>query len=95
MVNRRLGTQGVVVMGVDPGSTAEAAGLRGTQQAADGRIIPGDIIQSIDGKAVTSKDEVNAILEKHNVGDTVTLSVSREGAPVSVQVKLQASEVGQ
>lgn len=92
IINRRLGTKGVMVLGVDPGSSAEAAGVRGAAQAPDGRIIPGDIIQSIDGQSVRSKDEVNAILEKHKVGETVTLSLLREGEEVKVPVKLQAAQ---
>lgn len=55
---------------------------------SDGKLKVCDIITSINGKSVTTMDEVFAILYQYDVGDTVTLRVLRDGEPVDVKVKL-------
>jgi S1-C subfamily serine protease len=90
LVKERLGVEGVVVVGVARGSAAEAAGLRGTQRASDGSILPGDVIRSVDGKPVASTDDLTAVLEGHDVGDTVKLEVRRGDRTLTIAVKLQA-----
>jgi S1-C subfamily serine protease len=50
LIAKQLGVKGVAVLKVEPGSSAEAAGLRGAKTAPDGSIVPGDIITAIDGK---------------------------------------------
>ena len=83
----RLGMQGVLVLGVEPNSPAAAAGLRPTQRSADGLVL-GDVIDQVDGKDVRSVGELNAMLERYNAGDTITLRVVREGEPATVKVTL-------
>ena len=51
-ITRTLGVPGVLILGVQKGSPAAIAGMRATARAEDGTIIPGDIIQEIDGKKV-------------------------------------------
>jgi S1-C subfamily serine protease len=87
-VTQRMGVQGVLVMGVQPGSPAANAGLRGTQRLENGRVVPGDIIQQIDGQTVTSADELYKQIQKHKPGDTVRLTVWRQGKTVDVEVHL-------
>jgi S1-C subfamily serine protease len=53
-----------------------------------GRIIAGDVITHVDGKAVGGVAELNAMLERYNAGDTVTLTVLRDGEPAEVKVTL-------
>ncbi len=48
------------------------------------------MITAIDGKALTSVDDLSAYINTKNVGDTVTLSILRGGSTVSVQVTLGA-----
>jgi S1-C subfamily serine protease len=84
-----LGVDGVVIVRVEPGSPAEAAGLRGLQLQEDGDIVPGDIIQSAAGQRVRRADELFAVLERHQPGDTITLQVWREGRQQDVQVTLE------
>lgn len=86
-ITRQMGVSGVLVLGVEDNSPAAAAGLRPTQRSG-GRIIPGDVIEQIDGKAVASVNELNAQLERHNPGDKVTLHVLREGEGLDVPVTL-------
>ena len=47
-ITEELGVQGALVLGVQPGSPAARAGVRGTRRSADGYIIPGDVITKLD-----------------------------------------------
>ena len=87
-----LQIKGVVVLRVPPGSAAAAAGLEGVATMQDGTIIPGDIITAIEGKPVNSVSELAARLDDFRVGDSVSLTVMREGKRRKVQVVLQAGE---
>jgi S1-C subfamily serine protease len=87
-VTRRLGVQGALIRDVSPGGGAEEAGLRGTRRGQRG-IIPGDIVQEIDGKEVGSVGDLLGRLGSYRPGDTVTLTVWREGETRQVQVRLQ------
>jgi len=84
----RLGVEGVLVLGVTEGSGAEAAGLRPTRRAGDGRIVVGDIIEAIDGEPVRSTDGVYLLLERREPGETVTLRINRGGERMEVPVTL-------
>ncbi len=88
VVTRRLGVTGVLVRAVTAGSGAAAAGLRETTEQGR-RIVPGDIIQEIDGKAVGTSNELLARLSNYKGGDTVTLGVWRDGKTLKVPVRLQ------
>jgi S1-C subfamily serine protease len=72
---------GVLVQRVIPGGAAEEAGMRGgNQQAYVGNtpiILGGDLIVAIDGHAVTDSQEINAIMEKHQAGDTISVTFYR------------------
>jgi S1-C subfamily serine protease len=87
---RRLGLQGVLIIQVDKGSAAEAAGLRSTVRDSGGRLVLGDVIVGIAGDTVTSSDDLLNALEKHQVGQTVKVSVLRDGTRLTVPVTLQA-----
>jgi len=86
----KLGIEGVLVLGIEPGSPARQAGLKGTVQRADGEIILGDIIISMDGKPIRNSGDLFRLLETHNVGDTVTLQVLREKAKLDLRVVLSS-----
>ena len=90
MLTQRLGTPGVAVLRVTPGSAAEAAGLRGVGSANDGNITPGDVIVSINGETVDSVPRLLARLDDYRVGDSVRLGVVRDARKVEVTVTLQA-----
>src|SRR5687767_11260785 len=75
----RSGTKGVAVVKVVSGSPAEAAGMRA-----------GDVIAAIDGKPVTSAAQLVNRLDEHKVGDTVRLTVQRDGKPVELTATLKA-----
>jgi S1-C subfamily serine protease len=86
-ITARMGVSGALILGVREGSPAAAAGLRPTQQSG-GYIVPGDVIESVDGKAVQNVAEFNAMLERYKPGDKVTLRVFREGQHVEVPLAL-------
>ncbi len=92
-LNRRLidvlQTEGVFVLRVQPGSAAEQAGLRSARMAADGTFVAGDIIVGVEGNSVTGVGELLGRLDDYKVGDTVRLSVRRDGGTVEVPVTLQ------
>ena len=47
-----------------------------------------DIITAVNGIAVTSIDEVNAVKNQYMAGDQITLTVYRDGSYYDVAVKL-------
>jgi S1-C subfamily serine protease len=95
ILKQRFGVNadGVFVIGVQPGGPAEAAGIRPTLRTRAGQIIPGDLIQAVDGKPVHSADEFQRALLHHRPGDVMTLHVLRDGQPLDVKVTVQAAEL--
>jgi S1-C subfamily serine protease len=92
VVARRLGVEGVLIRGVARGGGAAAAGLEGTTVDRRGAVVPGDVVQEIDGKPVSSTSDLLGRLGSYRPGDTVTLTVWREGKTRKVRVRLQAPE---
>jgi putative serine protease PepD len=68
---------GATVASVQPGSPAESAGIQ-----------QGDVIKTIDGKAVSSSEDVVSAISGRKAGDKVTLGIERNGSTRSVQVTL-------
>ena len=85
----QLGVAGVLVIEVEPGSSAEAAGLRPTRQTADGRIRLGDIITRIDDRPIDSTDDLFLYLEKKRPGDVVSLTLRRAEQDIQARVTLE------
>jgi len=79
--------QGVMVASVVEGSPADNAGLRGHDEVSEDEI--GDIIVAIDGQETKTVGDLQRIIEKHQVGDTVTLTILRGRRRIEVEVKLQ------
>jgi S1-C subfamily serine protease len=92
-INRRivamLRTEGVFVLRVAPGSSAEAAGLRGARIGDDGSFVPGDVIVGVEGHQVASVGELLGRLDEFKAGETVRLDVVRDGQKIEVAVVLQ------
>jgi len=47
-----------------------------------------DIVLSIDGEKITRDRTIQDILENRNVGDTIELSILRNGKPLTLRVLL-------
>src|SRR5208283_1159563 len=72
---------GVLIQEVVPGGAAERAGIRGgNQQAYVGNtsiMLGGDLIVAIDNEEVTDPADISAIMDKHQAGDTVAVTILR------------------
>jgi len=80
--------EGVLVVEVQPGGAAANAGLRGLVQTDDGDVELGDIIVSIDGQKIATNDDLYHALDKHSVGDSITVEVVRNARHLNVPVQL-------
>jgi S1-C subfamily serine protease len=92
-LNRRLqstfGVAGVFLLRVAKDSPAERAGLQGATASREGGIAPGDVIVAIEGKPVDTVGRLLGRLDDFQVGDTVRLTVVRDGREREVAVTLQ------
>ena len=79
---------GVLIWAVQPGGAAANAGLRGLVQTENGDVELGDIIVAIDGEKVSNNDDLFKLLDKHQVGDTVSVELVRNSRRMTVPVKL-------
>ena len=68
---------GLFVSDVSAGSGAETAGIK-----------KGDVILKCNGEAVKSSTEINAIRDKFKAGETITLTVNRDGSIMDIKVVL-------
>jgi S1-C subfamily serine protease len=89
----RLPTQGgLLIQEVDPDSAAARAGLRGGRQEVQiGNaevLVGGDLIMSIDGKPVERDDAISRALAAKRTGDTLELTIFRNGKTINVRVRL-------
>ncbi|CAN5246116.1 trypsin-like peptidase domain-containing protein [soil metagenome] len=81
---------GVMIWWVRPGGPAEAAGLKGIRRTRRGAE-PGDIITAVDGKTIHNREDLYTQLEKHAVGEKVTLNIQRGDESLDVEVTLGQS----
>ncbi len=83
---------GVLIQKVIPGGAAERAGLRGgNQQAYVGNtpiMLGGDLIVGIDGQEVTDSDAINVLMDKHQAGDTVSVTIYRGRRQMTIKLIL-------
>jgi S1-C subfamily serine protease len=92
ILTRQMGVEGVVVLGVGPGTGAAAAGLRGTTRGPDGEIIPGDVIQAVGSRPVKAPNDIYSALQKNRPDDEVELKILRDGQPQTVKVRLSRGD---
>ena len=86
-----LGIDGALVMRVVRGSGADAAGLKGTYRDRWGRVQLGDIIVEIEGHPIRSTDDLLLALDRRRAGDSVSVTMIREGKQLTVDVELGSS----
>jgi S1-C subfamily serine protease len=84
--------EGVLIQKVVPGGAAERAGLHGgNQQAYVGNtpiMLGGDLIVAIDGQQVTDPQEINALMDKHQAGDTISVTLYRGRRQMTIKLIL-------
>ena len=74
--------RGVVIAEVQSGSSADKAGL-----------LAGDVVVSVDGRAVDTAARLRNEIGARRIGDTIKITVLREGKTRSVPVKIGAAQV--
>jgi S1-C subfamily serine protease len=89
----RLPTQGgLLIQQVDADSAAARAGLRGGRQEVQignaQLMVGGDLIMAIDGKPVDRDDAISRALAAKRTGDTLDLTIYRNGRTMNVRVRL-------
>ncbi|HBY99472.1 MAG: trypsin-like peptidase domain-containing protein [Ardenticatenaceae bacterium] len=85
--------QGAYVVEVISGSPADRAGLQGAQiETRNGIQVPvgGDVIVEADGNTIRSWDDLLSYTALQQVGQTVNLTVLRNGKQITVPVELAA-----
>ena len=91
-VARQLGVEGALVAQVFP-RTGAAAGRGAADRARPpGRVVLGDVVQEIDGKVVRSRSDLQGRLGAYKPGDTVTLTLWRDGKTRKASVRLAAPD---
>jgi S1-C subfamily serine protease len=83
---------GVLVTSVYSGSAADKAGIQGGQTqvvvAGETYVLGGDIIVAIDGRQISSIEELRDAIAAHKPGERIKLGIYREAKKTSVTVTL-------
>jgi S1-C subfamily serine protease len=83
------GKDGVVVVDVLSGTSAEKRRLKPTSSDHKGVITFGDVIISLNAKPVESIEDLFSLLDEHQSGETVTLEILREDKTEKIEIELQ------
>lgn len=86
---RYVGETGAAITYIDQEGAAYKAGLKGIEIDRYGNRYLGDVIISIDGKEVNSRDDVYHALDDKKIGDTVEIEYLRDKKRLKAKVKLQ------
>jgi S1-C subfamily serine protease len=89
---KQLNMAGVLILNVNPGGPADQAGLQPTTRDENGAVQFGDLITAVDGKPVQKISDLDAALDAHKNGDTVTLIIERDGKKQEVKATLEGQE---
>jgi S1-C subfamily serine protease len=80
---------GVVIENVVKDSPAAKAGIQPATKDADGEI-HADVIVAVDDQPVKNNKDLYSIMEKHKIGDTVKVTLERDGQRRDVSITLEA-----
>lgn len=84
--------KGVPIVRTYRGFPADDAGMIGARRVGRNDIALGDIITSVDGQAVRTNEDFLSAMEKHRVGDTVTIETLRGNDKLSFDVELTETQ---
>jgi S1-C subfamily serine protease len=83
---------GLLIFDIYRGSAAAQAGLRGAREeriVGNYRVpVGGDVITMVDGKPVQGDDTISRAIAKKHAGDTLDLTILRDGRTMDVKVTL-------
>jgi S1-C subfamily serine protease len=87
--------RGLLIAQVQRGATADLAGVRGATQRLLVRggylLVGGDILTAVDDRPIATRDQLTIYLENNKrVGESVTLSIIRDGQPLTLTARLTA-----
>ncbi|MFN0198362.1 MAG: PDZ domain-containing protein, partial [Planctomycetaceae bacterium] len=68
---------------------AAQAGLLPTRSGDENKILLGDLILSIDGKAIAKNADLFAVLDGRKAGETVQVAIIRDDQEQTVPITLQ------
>ncbi len=89
---RALGlAPGVAVLGVRPNSPADRARLLPFRRGSRGGIVHGDVIIQAAGQPVRSLDDLYAVFEQHEPGETIMMRIRRAERERELELTLAAS----
>ncbi len=88
----RLRLPGVLLLNIEPGSTAEEAGLQPTRRTRSGDILLGDVITAVNDLSVSNSDQLLSAFEDREIGEEVQLSIWRDGKKSEIKVRLEATD---
>ena len=63
-------------------------GQTGLFKAVDPALQAGDRIVSVDGTEIASKDDLGTLMQEHAAGDTLSITIARDGQMQTVNVTL-------
>ena len=86
-LERQYRIEGVLVIDVAEGGPADKAGLRGAVRTRRG-ISFSDVIVAIDGEPVKTYDDFYNILDRHEPGQKVKVTVNRRGTRLDFEIEL-------
>jgi serine protease Do len=75
-------SEGILVIQIEPFSPADNAGMR-----------KGDIIQEIDKNKIDEPTQISEYIHKKQVGNTITLTVNRNGKLIQVSLQLEENAI--
>ncbi len=87
-MSRQWVPEGVVVLDVLPEGAAGKAGIRGSYRQKTGKILLGDVIKSVDGKAIKVLKDLYLVLDEKKVGDVVKVVIIREDSEMEFDITL-------
>lgn len=90
-IRKRFGLRGVLVLRVAQQSPAERAGFAPTVVTERGDVILGDMVVAVEDQPVVSKTDFDRVMDDFEIGDTVAVTLERDGKRRQVPVVLEGS----
>ncbi len=86
----RLRIEGVGILEVIKGGSAEEAGLKAVKRRQNGRVEMGDIIIECDGSAVRNSADLVRIMDRHEIEDEVDIVIIRKNVKKTIRITIRS-----